>query len=136
MGHTEPVRTRGAAALLLLGLVTACGQEEAPAPRGSGAPSTPSPSPTRSASASAPASPGTTLVADDSHVGRILFDASGQAVYLFDVETTDEPRCYGECAEAWPPVVTEGAPRAEQGVRPALLGTTARRDGTTQVTYD
>jgi predicted lipoprotein with Yx(FWY)xxD motif len=140
------MRTRGATALLLLGLVTACGQDEAEAPAApertpsASAPATsataPTPPPPPTASAPTPASAGTTLVADDSHVGRILFDSTGQAVYVFDVETTDEPRCYGECAEAWPPVVTEGAPRADQGVRRGLLGTTTRRDGSTQVTYD
>ena len=38
----------------------------------------------------------------------MLFDASGQAIYLFDDETSTEPTCYDECAEAWPPVLTPG----------------------------
>jgi predicted lipoprotein with Yx(FWY)xxD motif len=65
----------------------------------------------------------------------MLYDVSGQPIYLFDAEATSRPECYGECAEAWPPVLTKGKPRAEGGVRPDLLGTTRRRDGSTQITY-
>src|SRR5438105_1685833 len=38
-------------------------------------------------------------------------------------------------AQAWPPVNASGAPHATGGASPALLGTTRRKDGTTQVTY-
>jgi len=70
-----------------------------------------------------------------SDFGTMLFDPTGQAIYLFDKEGGDRPECYGECAEAWPPVLTTGSPRAKGDVRAGLLGTTERRDGTTQVTY-
>jgi predicted lipoprotein with Yx(FWY)xxD motif len=63
-------------------------------------------------------------------------DATGQAIYLFDVETTAEPRCYADCAVAWPLVLTTREPVAGQGVDDSLLGTTERRDGSLQVTYD
>ena len=65
----------------------------------------------------------------------MLYDASGQPIYLFDAETTSRPRCYDECAEAWPPVLTRGTPRAMGQVSASLVGTTRRSDGTTQVTY-
>jgi len=65
----------------------------------------------------------------------VIFDASLQAIYLFDVETTSTPGCYDDCAVAWPPVLTDGPPVAAEGVQPGLLGTTPRTDGTTQVTY-
>jgi predicted lipoprotein with Yx(FWY)xxD motif len=70
-----------------------------------------------------------------SDFGPMLFDDSEQAIYLFDRETTAEPDCYDECAEAWPPVLTTGPPRAEGDVRAGLLGTTERDDGSLQVTY-
>ncbi len=35
--------------------------------------------------------------------GSVLFDAQRQVVDLFDKETSDTSRCYGACAEAWPP---------------------------------
>ena len=68
--------------------------------------------------------------------GSMLFDRSGQAIYLFDRETTDTPQCYGACAEAWPPVLTRGVPQPSGAARSALLGTTSRTDGSRQVTYD
>lgn len=97
---------------------------ESPSPRPSNAPST----------ADAPA--GTTIIAAKSNFGEILYDASGQAIYLFDAEQSDRPECYDACAEAWPPVLTDGTPRETGDVRAKLLGTTRRSDGSTQVTYD
>jgi predicted lipoprotein with Yx(FWY)xxD motif len=79
--------------------------------------------------------PGTRLAVADSDFGPVLFDATGQAVYVFDAESSAKPRCYGACAKAWPPVLTQGEPVAGSGVRNPLLGTTTRTDGTTQVTY-
>ncbi len=78
---------------------------------------------------------GTTITTYDSQYGQMLFDRSGQAIYLFDAETTSEPECYDACAEAWPPVLTRGEPVAAGRVRSGLLGTTERTDGSTQVTY-
>ena len=54
---------------------------------------------------------------------------------MFDVEATSRPRCYGACADAWPPVLTTGDPVAGRRVDATLLGTTRRTDGTRQVTY-
>lgn len=65
----------------------------------------------------------------------MLFDDTGQAIYLFDKEATGRAACYDACAEAWPPVLTAGSPRATGQVRPGLMGTTQRTDGSTQVTY-
>lgn len=65
----------------------------------------------------------------------MLFDRRGQAIYLFDKESTRRAECYGACARAWPPVLTDESPRGTGAVRPDLLGTTDRSDGSTQVTY-
>ena len=81
------------------------------------------------------ARPGTEIVAADSQYGSILFNADDQAIYLFDKESSPRSECYGACAAAWPPVLTEGEPQAGSGVDQKLLGTTKRDDGTTQVTY-
>jgi predicted lipoprotein with Yx(FWY)xxD motif len=79
---------------------------------------------------------GTTIKTADSQFGDVLFDGEDQAIYYFDNESGAESECYGACAEAWPPVLTEGAPGAGAGAQARLLGTTERDDGTTQITYD
>jgi predicted lipoprotein with Yx(FWY)xxD motif len=78
---------------------------------------------------------GTTVTVADSDFGRMLFDSKEQAIYIFERDGKNESNCYGECAEAWPPVFTEGKPRAGEGVNKSLLGTTKRRNGKLQVTY-
>ena len=78
---------------------------------------------------------GTVIKSGNSQFGLMLFDGTGQAIYLFDKERTTTPECYGACAKAWPPVLTMGTPVAADGIRPSLLGTAERTDGTTQVTY-
>ena len=82
-----------------------------------------------------PKADGTRIITAGSDHGRMLYDGTGQPIYLFDVETGPRPRCYGECAAAWPPVLTTGRPQPGAGVRKGLLGSTPRTDGTTQVTY-
>jgi predicted lipoprotein with Yx(FWY)xxD motif len=68
-------------------------------------------------------------------LGRVLVDGSGRTLYLFEPDAFGRSSCYGACAAAWPPLITTGAPRAGSGARAALLGTTKRTNGTTQVTY-
>lgn len=79
---------------------------------------------------------GTVVTSGDSQFGEMLFDADDQAIYMFDVERTATPECYDDCAVAWPPVLTDGAPQAGGSIDPDLLGTTERSDGSTQVTYN
>jgi predicted lipoprotein with Yx(FWY)xxD motif len=78
---------------------------------------------------------GTRIRVVRSQFGSILADGRGQAVYVFDRETTRRSECYGACARAWPPVLTRGRPVAGKGVGARLIGTTRRRGGKTQVTY-
>ena len=58
-------------------------------------------------------------------------------LYYFqkDQKGSGKSKCEGPCAEAWPPLTTEGKPEAMSGVNSAMLGTIKRPDGTTQVTY-
>jgi predicted lipoprotein with Yx(FWY)xxD motif len=71
-----------------------------------------------------------------SQFGRILANGRGLAFYYFERETSTEPRCYGDCAEAWPPVFAKGRPTAGDGAKAGKIGVTRRRDGRRQVTYD
>jgi predicted lipoprotein with Yx(FWY)xxD motif len=82
-----------------------------------------------------PSAKGVTITLGDSEFGSMLFDSRKQAIYIFERDSKGETVCYGECAEAWPPVLTKGEPRAAGGVRQSLLGTVKRRDGKLQVTY-
>jgi predicted lipoprotein with Yx(FWY)xxD motif len=106
----------------------------------SGAASENASQPTSTASATASSSTagsarGLAITTAASEFGSMLFDRNGQAIYLFDKETKLRPQCYGACANAWPPVLTLGHPRAAGAVRETLLGTTERTDGSSQVTY-
>ncbi len=138
---TRPAARRAAAALGTALVLAGCAADPAPSaadetdaattastePSSSAPPPSPSPSPS--------AEPGVTVTTDASDFGPMLFDERGQAIYLFDRETTAEPDCYGECAAAWPPVLTTGEPQPSGDVRAELLGTTERDDGSVQVTY-
>ena len=94
--------------------------------------------------AAAPASPApdsgaaqATLVVKSTRYGRILFAGNGRVLYAFTRDRRGGPsRCYGDCAAAWPVYFARGALRAGAGVKRALLGTTRRRDGRLQVTYN
>jgi predicted lipoprotein with Yx(FWY)xxD motif len=68
-------------------------------------------------------------------VGLILYDGSGHTLYTFDKDKGTRSTCYGACAKAWPPALTEGKARAGGKASPGKVGTTKRRDGTIQLTY-
>ena len=134
------MRTFAAAVAGLALVLAGCGGDETTAaPRSGGASSpatssSPSTQPTPSESVTA-AADGTLVTTAESQFGEVLFDDTGQAIYLFDKEQTTSPECYDECADAWPPVLTDGAPIPALAARADELGTTTRTDGTTQVTY-
>lgn len=79
---------------------------------------------------------GTVITTGDSEFGPMLFDSKGQAIYIWELEDSATAECYGDCADAWPPVLTDGEPIASGSANKELLGTTKRNDGTTQVTYN
>jgi predicted lipoprotein with Yx(FWY)xxD motif len=76
------------------------------------------------------------LVLRSSHYGKVIFAGNGDAVYTFGPDKHGVSTCYGACAKAWPPVLTKGTPAVAAGLDRMLLGTTKRRDGTLQVTYN
>jgi predicted lipoprotein with Yx(FWY)xxD motif len=67
-------------------------------------------------------------------LGRILVDGSGRTLYLFMKDKHGKSACAGACAAGWPPLLTNGRPKAAHGVSQKLLGTTIRKSGR-QVTY-
>jgi predicted lipoprotein with Yx(FWY)xxD motif len=79
----------------------------------------------------------TTLTVRSTRFGRILFDGRGRALYAFTRDRRGgRSRCYGACAKAWPVYFAKGRPRSGKGVRRSLIGTSRRRDGRLQVTYN
>jgi predicted lipoprotein with Yx(FWY)xxD motif len=89
--------------------------------------------------ASSPAASGTAaarLSVRSSVYGKVLFGPSGKVLYVFSADRGSVSHCYGVCAKAWPPLLTTGAPLAGPGVQSKLLGTTRRKNGTVQVTYN
>jgi predicted lipoprotein with Yx(FWY)xxD motif len=76
------------------------------------------------------------LTVRSTEYGKALFGPSGKVVYVFGADRGSTSRCYGVCAKAWPPLLTTGRPLAGPGVRAELLGTTKRKNGTLQVTYN
>ena len=83
----------------------------------------------------APAAKGATVDVRKSKLGTMLVDSSGRSLYLFEADKGTSSTCFGSCAAAWPPLTTAGAPKAGGSVKQALLGTTKRKDGGTEVTY-
>jgi len=142
MGDTPGVRRvpAFAALTLLTALVSGCGADDGSPradPTGSASPgataTASSPAPPRT---TAPAASGTRIATATSEFGTMLFGPNRQAIYIWEREPSSRPECYGDCADAWPPVLTKGAPVATGDVDAKLLGTTQRRDGSSQVTYN
>jgi len=83
-----------------------------------------------------PAATGTAINIGTTKLGQVLVDSNGLTVYLFLADKGTASSCNSpSCVQYWPPVLTTGAPQAGSGVTASLLGTAARADGTTQVTY-
>jgi predicted lipoprotein with Yx(FWY)xxD motif len=83
-----------------------------------------------------PAPTGTAINVGSTKLGQVLVDSNGLTVYLFLADKGTASSCNSpSCVQYWPPVLTTGAPQAGSGVTATLLGTIARADGTTQVTY-
>jgi predicted lipoprotein with Yx(FWY)xxD motif len=88
-----------------------------------------------STSASPEGKPTTVSATEVSELGPVLVDSKGLTVYTFGKDQGTTSSCYGSCEGAWPPVTVHGAPTIGEGASSSEVGTTMRKDGTTQVTY-
>ena len=79
---------------------------------------------------------GTKVALATTPLGRVLVDSKGITLYDFVKDKGTTSACYGACAALWPPLTTKGKPVAGLGVRASLLGTTKRKDGKFEVTYN
>jgi predicted lipoprotein with Yx(FWY)xxD motif len=69
-------------------------------------------------------------------IGNVLATSSGRTLYLFMKDKNKKSACYGQCATYWPPLMKKGKVSAAAGVKAKLLGTTKRKNGKLQVTYN
>lgn len=88
-----------------------------------------------SSAAPAAAGPVVLQVASHDQQGKFLVDGKGMTLYMFTKDTKDTTNCYDKCESAWPPLLQSDKPTVKDGVDAKLLGTTMRKDGSTQVTY-
>ena len=72
--------------------------------------------------------------ASSADFGTVLTGPNGKTLYTHAGDSATSSTCTGTCAATWPPLATTGQPIAGPGVT-GQLGTVARADGTTQVTY-
>jgi predicted lipoprotein with Yx(FWY)xxD motif len=69
---------------------------------------------------------------------QLLVTAKGLALYVFAPDKPNVSTCYAVCAKYWPPLLvsaTAKVPATMPGI-PGKFGTTMRKDGTRQLTYD
>jgi predicted lipoprotein with Yx(FWY)xxD motif len=125
MHHRSLVLSLG----LIAVLAAACSSSGASSAPSAAAPSAAAPS--AEASAPAPAA-GATVALADSPLGKILVDASGKTLYMFEKDEGGTPSCYDDCATNWPAYTVTGTATAGDGVTAALT-TVARTDGAMQV---
>ena len=59
----------------------------------------------------------------------VLTDKAGMTVYTFDKDGAGKSACYGDCAAAWPPVMSSNLPPS------ADVGVVTREDGVKQAAY-
>ncbi len=141
MGHLSTVwaSRRLVPIVACAGVLVACGedssnQSEAPAAQPVDMAQASYPDATEAEPAGRPRGPLVRLL--DSQFGPVIFNGRAHAAYTFTRESPGgRPRCYGECAVAWPPFYARARPRAGRGIKRSLLGTVRRRGGRRQVTY-
>jgi predicted lipoprotein with Yx(FWY)xxD motif len=81
--------------------------------------------------------PATVYVEHQADLGTILAGPKGLTLYRFTKDTGGTSNCYDKCATNWPALTVASADELVSGVNlPGKLGTTARTDGSLQVTYN
>jgi predicted lipoprotein with Yx(FWY)xxD motif len=80
--------------------------------------------------------PPSTVDVAETGLGNVLVDSQGRTLYRFLADQGTTSECSGACATNWPPLEASGKPTAGKGADPSMIGTTARSDGGTQVTYN
>jgi predicted lipoprotein with Yx(FWY)xxD motif len=69
-------------------------------------------------------------------LGKILVDAKGRSLYLFEADRPNVSNCSGACLSLWPALTSHGMPHARGGAVAAKVGTIKAAGGDRQVTYN
>lgn len=99
---------------------------------------TPTPSPTSTPTPTPTPVPEHTIDTDvHPELGEIVVDTEGWVLYMFDQDEqgAGESACYGDCADAWPPLIVDDEPTGSDAIT-AELTTFERDDGSLQVALD
>ncbi|WP_454198162.1 hypothetical protein [Nocardia sp. Marseille-Q1738] len=152
-----------ATAVVLAGLLSACGGDKEGRPEPAAASASQATSSTTATAAQAPAAGQAPAVAktqgwlkiyggaapagtanvvqldvtSNPNVGRYVSDGPGRSLYRFDKDTAKPSvsNCAGQCAVTWPPLtVARDQSVYASGVDPQLVGFIERADGTCQIT--
>jgi len=75
-------------------------------------------------------------VVDNPSLGKILVGANGMTLYMFTKDGPNQSNCNAACLAKWPPLLSQGSPKAGAGVDAAMLGTASLADGSKIVTYN
>jgi predicted lipoprotein with Yx(FWY)xxD motif len=75
-------------------------------------------------------------VVNDPKLGEILVGHKGMTLYMFTKDEPNKSNCDAGCLAKWPPLLTKGSPKLDDGVDPAMVGSTDLPDGTKIVTYN
>jgi len=118
---------RGAVAAGMMALLALAGCGGSSSSYGGGSAAASSSSPAAAANA--------VLKTADTGLGKVVVDAKGRTVYVFDKDAagSGSSACSGPCLDKWPPVQAAAGKPTVSGVT-GELGTIKRDDGTMQLT--
>jgi predicted lipoprotein with Yx(FWY)xxD motif len=77
-----------------------------------------------------------TIKVAHSRLGKILVDSRGRTLYVLSADSARKSRCFGACAQNWPPLRASRKPTVGRGLKASKVGTIRRSDGKAQVTYN
>jgi predicted lipoprotein with Yx(FWY)xxD motif len=77
-----------------------------------------------------------TITTEHTPQGTILVTGHGNTLYDFVPDTPTSSACLNDgCVFQWPPLIKNGSVTLGAGLRPTLVGTLHRPDGSTQISY-
>jgi predicted lipoprotein with Yx(FWY)xxD motif len=69
-------------------------------------------------------------------LGKMLVDAHGRTLYLFEADKPNMSNCSSACLSLWPPLDATAKPQAKGGVVASKIGLIPGAGGKSEVTYN